>query len=87
MPIDPEIAIGAELPDKEFSWTSTDVQLYHLALGAGTDSSIVTAIANDSPAAAIGTWRRSRGTPIAARNVWRDSAKPVLVNRFGPASV
>src|SRR5256885_5743658 len=37
MPIDPEIAIGAALPAKEFSWTSTDVQLYHLALGAGTD--------------------------------------------------
>src|SRR5882724_3171970 len=35
MPIDPEIAIGARLPEIEFSWTSTDVLLYHLALGAG----------------------------------------------------
>lgn len=37
MPIDPSIAIGAELPPVEFSWTSSDVQLYHLALGAGAD--------------------------------------------------
>lgn len=35
MPIDPEVAVGAELPEIEFSWTSTDVLLYHLALGAG----------------------------------------------------
>jgi acyl dehydratase len=37
MPIDPNIAIGAELPSVEFSWTASDVQLYHLALGAGAD--------------------------------------------------
>src|SRR6266545_2582713 len=37
MPINPEVAIGAELPEIEFSWTSSDVLLYHLALGAGTD--------------------------------------------------
>jgi acyl dehydratase len=37
MPINPAVAIGAELPEIEFSWTSTDVLLYHLALGAGTD--------------------------------------------------
>ena len=36
MPIDPEKAIGAELPAVEFSWASSDVLLYHLALGAGT---------------------------------------------------
>ncbi|QYB01824.1 MaoC family dehydratase N-terminal domain-containing protein [Rhodococcus sp. USK10] len=35
MPIDPNIALGAELPTQEFSWTSSDVQHYHLALGAG----------------------------------------------------
>lgn len=35
MPIDPSIAIGAELPSQEFSWTSSEVQLYHLGLGAG----------------------------------------------------
>ncbi len=34
MPIDPTVAIGAELPEVEFSWTATDVLLYHLALGA-----------------------------------------------------
>ncbi|MCQ4117659.1 MaoC/PaaZ C-terminal domain-containing protein [Rhodococcus tibetensis] len=36
MPIDPNIAIGAELPTLEFSWTASDVQHYHLALGAGS---------------------------------------------------
>ncbi|MFL6143679.1 MAG: MaoC/PaaZ C-terminal domain-containing protein [Labedaea sp.] len=35
MPIDPAVAIGAELPETEFSWTASDVLLYHLALGAG----------------------------------------------------
>lgn len=37
MPIDPTLAIGAELPAREFSWTASDVLLYHLALGAGGD--------------------------------------------------
>jgi hypothetical protein len=37
MPIDPAAAIGAELPPIEFSWSSSDVQLYHLGLGAGAD--------------------------------------------------
>jgi len=36
MPIDPEVAIGAELPDRDFSWTSSDVLLYHLGIGAGS---------------------------------------------------
>jgi len=36
MPIDPAVAIGAALPDRTFSWTSSDVLLYHLALGAGS---------------------------------------------------
>jgi acyl dehydratase len=35
VPIDPQVAIGAELPDHEFEWSSSDVLLYHLALGAG----------------------------------------------------
>lgn len=35
MPIDPEVAIGAELDDLTFAWTPSDVLLYHLALGAG----------------------------------------------------
>ncbi|MDP9092318.1 MAG: MaoC family dehydratase N-terminal domain-containing protein [Actinomycetota bacterium] len=35
MPIDPAVALGAELPEFEFSWTSSDVLLYHLAIGAG----------------------------------------------------
>jgi acyl dehydratase len=35
MPIDPAVAIGADLGVTKFEWTSTDVLLYHLALGAG----------------------------------------------------
>jgi len=37
MPIDLDVAIGAELDPVEFSWSSSDVQLYHLGLGAGAD--------------------------------------------------
>ena len=37
MPIDPNVAVGAELPAEDFEWTSSDVLLYHLALGAGAD--------------------------------------------------
>ena len=36
MPIDAHVAIGAELPDRSFSWTSSDVLLYHLGIGAGS---------------------------------------------------
>ncbi len=36
MPIDPEVAIGAQLPDRTFSWESSDVLLYHLAIGAAS---------------------------------------------------
>jgi acyl dehydratase len=37
VPIDPSVATGAELPAEDFAWTSSDVLLYHLALGAGGD--------------------------------------------------
>jgi acyl dehydratase len=37
MPINPDVALGAELGAVGFSWTATDVQLYNLALGAGAD--------------------------------------------------
>jgi acyl dehydratase len=37
MPIDPEVAVGASLGETTFSWTPSDVLLYHLALGAGAD--------------------------------------------------
>ncbi|MGV0771138.1 MaoC/PaaZ C-terminal domain-containing protein [Mycobacterium syngnathidarum] len=37
MPIDLDKALGAELEPIEFSWTSSDIQLYHLGLGAGSD--------------------------------------------------
>ncbi len=36
MPIDPSVAIGAEVGTQEFSWTSSDVLLYQLAVGAGS---------------------------------------------------
>jgi acyl dehydratase len=35
VPIDPAIALGAELPAEDFAWSGSDVLLYHLALGAG----------------------------------------------------
>ncbi|MGV9800993.1 MaoC/PaaZ C-terminal domain-containing protein [Mycobacterium sp. NPDC003449] len=37
MPIDAATALAAELDPIEFSWTSSDIQLYHLGLGAGAD--------------------------------------------------
>lgn len=37
MPINLDVALGAEFGAVQFSWTATDVQLYNLALGAGTD--------------------------------------------------
>jgi acyl dehydratase len=37
MPIDVEKALAADLDPVEFSWTSSDIQLYHLGLGAGAD--------------------------------------------------
>jgi acyl dehydratase len=36
VPIDPDVAIGAELGSHDFSWTESDVLLYHLAIGAGS---------------------------------------------------
>lgn len=36
MPIDPQVAIGAEVGTQEFSWTRSDVLLYQLAVGAGS---------------------------------------------------
>jgi acyl dehydratase len=36
MPIDPSVAIGADLGQRSFSWSSSDVLLYHLGIGAGT---------------------------------------------------
>jgi acyl dehydratase len=35
MPIDPDAAIGATLPEIPFTWAESDVLLYHLAVGAG----------------------------------------------------
>ncbi|MEI5675044.1 MULTISPECIES: MaoC family dehydratase [unclassified Nocardioides] len=34
MPIDPSVAVGADLGATEFSWSESDVLLYHLAIGA-----------------------------------------------------
>lgn len=37
MPIDVAVALSSELDPIEFSWASSDVQLYQLGLGAGSD--------------------------------------------------
>lgn len=37
MPIDPTVALGAELPSQTFEWTPSDVALYNLAVGAAAD--------------------------------------------------
>ena len=37
MPIDPGVAIGADLPEQTLTWSASDVLLYHLALGARAD--------------------------------------------------
>jgi acyl dehydratase len=37
MPIDVDVALKAELEPIKFSWASSDIQLYHLGLGAGGD--------------------------------------------------
>jgi acyl dehydratase len=34
MPLDPSVAIGAELGSVDFTWSESDVLLYHLAIGA-----------------------------------------------------
>ncbi|MEQ6900707.1 MaoC/PaaZ C-terminal domain-containing protein [Nocardioides sp. YIM 152588] len=36
MPIDPSVAIGADLGTRTFPWTESDVLLYHLGVGAGS---------------------------------------------------
>lgn len=35
MPIDPAVAVGADLGELQFAWEPSDVLLYHLAVGAG----------------------------------------------------
>ncbi|MQA61521.1 MAG: 3-alpha,7-alpha,12-alpha-trihydroxy-5-beta-cholest-24-enoyl-CoA hydratase [Actinophytocola sp.] len=37
MPIDPAVAVGADLGETTFSWESADVLLYHLGIGAGAN--------------------------------------------------
>ena len=36
MAIDPDVAIGADLGQRTFSWSASDVLLYHLGVGAGS---------------------------------------------------
>ncbi|ACY20206.1 3-alpha,7-alpha,12-alpha-trihydroxy-5-beta-chole st-24-enoyl-CoAhydratase [Gordonia bronchialis DSM 43247] len=45
MPIDPSVALGAQLPEVSFSWTPSDVALYHLAVGAAADPLDTTGLA------------------------------------------
>ncbi|POX87951.1 3-alpha,7-alpha,12-alpha-trihydroxy-5-beta-cholest-24-enoyl-CoA hydratase [Mycobacterium kansasii] len=52
MPIDVEVALNAELDPVEFTWASSDVQLYQLALGAGsnpTDPRELRYLVDDTP--------------------------------------
>jgi acyl dehydratase len=52
MPINLDEALGAELEPREFSWTSSDIQLYHLGLGAGAhplDPRELRYLADDTP--------------------------------------
>jgi acyl dehydratase len=37
MPIDPAVALGAEVGVTTFSWNASDIALYHLGVGAGAD--------------------------------------------------
>ncbi|MGZ8178554.1 MaoC/PaaZ C-terminal domain-containing protein [Williamsia sp. SKLECPSW1] len=37
MPIDLDVAVGADLGERTFSWTASDVALYNLAVGAAHD--------------------------------------------------
>jgi acyl dehydratase len=37
VPVDPSLALGAELPAVPVRWAASDVLLYHLALGAGAE--------------------------------------------------
>ncbi|WP_207842417.1 MaoC/PaaZ C-terminal domain-containing protein [Williamsia soli] len=37
MPIDPAVALGAVVAKETFSWNASDVALYNLAVGAGSD--------------------------------------------------
>lgn len=45
MPIDPAVAVGAELPEVSFEWSASDVALYHLAVGAAADPLDITGLA------------------------------------------
>jgi acyl dehydratase len=36
VPIDPHLAVGAELAERTFSWNESDVLLYHLGVGFGS---------------------------------------------------
>jgi acyl dehydratase len=38
VPIDPAVAVGAALPSRDFTWGTSDVLLYHLAIGASGDA-------------------------------------------------
>ena len=37
MPINPDIAIGADIGEQSYSWSASDVALYNLAVGAAAD--------------------------------------------------
>jgi acyl dehydratase len=59
VPIDPSRAVGAELPERSFTWSESDVLLYHLAVGFGTRPGD-----NVDPATLSFTTDDSAGTPL-----------------------
>ncbi|MFI9411285.1 MaoC/PaaZ C-terminal domain-containing protein [Nocardia gamkensis] len=71
MPIDPDVALDAELPRHEFSWTPSDVQIYHLGLGVGhrwTDTVELSYLDDRTPQvlptfATVAAGPRNAGTP------------------------
>lgn len=100
MPIDLDRALGAELPAREFAWTPSDVQIYHLGLGAGhrwTDPAELRYLDDRTPqvlptfATVAATVRETAAPKVAFTGIDIDLAKvvhahqEVLVHRPIPA--
>ncbi|RDI66131.1 MaoC/PaaZ C-terminal domain-containing protein [Nocardia pseudobrasiliensis] len=86
MPIDPKIALGATLPGQKFAWSPSDVQLYHLGLGAGarwTDPAELRYLDDRSPqvlptfATVAATLRATEAPRVSMPGVEIDLAKVV----------
>ena len=79
----------------KISWCSSagPSRLNRASSGSGPSAThcglpkFITASTIDSPAAVTVTWRRSAGSPIAARNVCCDRSRPVRTSCLTPPSV